>query len=312
MDEPGLALGALERLSEAREAYQRSRDIRARIRMPHLEHEAMTGLAAVALMGGELHEALELVEQLLPHLDGMHRGVEEPFWIWLTCFRVLRAHQDARAPPAGNGPPAAPGPGRQDARGGAAALLPVHSHPPDDPGGVAPAKGRTGLAGSGAAAPGDLLVLMTVSPHDEATRTGPDKTTLLFAAVLPLLSVLDVLIFSHVNLEALGVRVLWAGELVLSAFLVTRLSGWSRRLFFLGNSAIGSVFYLVIVACTGDVDSPYVHLVMCLPLLVAIVYPEEAGSAIVSGIVCMLGVGVLVVLTGHPRPRPSPGPPWSR
>ncbi|ATB35862.1 adenylate cyclase [Cystobacter fuscus] len=94
----GLALGALERLSEAREAYQRSRDIRARIRMPHLEHEAMTGLAAVALMGGELHEALELVEQLLPHLEGMHRGVEEPFWIWLTCFRVLRAHQDARAP----------------------------------------------------------------------------------------------------------------------------------------------------------------------------------------------------------------------
>ncbi|WNG14320.1 sensor histidine kinase [Cystobacter fuscus] len=141
---------------------------------------------------------------------------------------------------------------------------------------------------------------MTVSPHGEATRTGPDKTTLLFAAVLPLLSVLDVLIFSHVNLEALGVRVLWAMELVLSAFLVTRLSGWSRRLFFLANSAIGSVFYLAIVACTGDVDSPYVHLVMCLPLLVAIVYPEEAGAAIVSGVVCMLGIGTLVVLTGHP------------
>jgi C4-dicarboxylate-specific signal transduction histidine kinase len=130
---------------------------------------------------------------------------------------------------------------------------------------------------------------------------GPDKTTLLFAAVLPLLSVLDVLIFSRVNLAALGVRVLWAVELVACAFWMTRLSGWSRRLLFLANSAIGSGFYLAVVACTGGMDSPYVHLVMCLPLLVAIVHAEEAGAAIVSGIVCMLGIGGLVVLTGHPR-----------
>ncbi|OJH37272.1 sensor histidine kinase [Cystobacter ferrugineus] len=144
---------------------------------------------------------------------------------------------------------------------------------------------------------------MTESPHGEATRTGPDKMMLLFAAVLPLLSVLDVLILSHINLEALGVRVLWAVELAACAFWMTRLSGWSRRLFILGNSAIGSVFYLVIVACTGGVDSPYVYLVMCLPLLVALVYAEEAGAAIVSGVVCMLGIGALVVLTGHPPAR---------
>jgi predicted ATPase/class 3 adenylate cyclase len=93
----GLALSALERLPEAREAFQRSRDIRARIRMPHLEREAMAGLAAVALAGGEPRVALDHVEQLLPHMEDMHRGVEEPFWLWLTCFRVLRAHQDARA-----------------------------------------------------------------------------------------------------------------------------------------------------------------------------------------------------------------------
>ncbi|MET0404158.1 MAG: tetratricopeptide repeat protein, partial [Cystobacter sp.] len=94
----GLALSALGQLPEAREAFQRSRDIRARLHMPLLEGEAMTGLAAVALAEGEPDAALGYVEQLLPHLERMHQGVEEPFWCWLTCFRVLRAHQDARAP----------------------------------------------------------------------------------------------------------------------------------------------------------------------------------------------------------------------
>jgi signal transduction histidine kinase len=141
---------------------------------------------------------------------------------------------------------------------------------------------------------------MTSSPTGEATKTGPDKTTLLFAAVLPLMSVLDMLILPHASLDAFGVRVLWALQQVASAFWVNRLSGRPRRLFFLANSAIGSSFILAVVTLTGDVDSPYIHLVMCLPLLVAFVYSEEAGAAIVSGIVCMLGLGVLVVLTGHP------------
>ncbi|ATB30947.1 ATP-binding protein [Melittangium boletus] len=94
----GLALISLERLPEAREAFQQSRRIRVETRMPLLELESMTGLAAVELASGQLHLALEYVEQLLPTLEGNTlQGVEEPFWMWLTCFRILRAHGDRRA-----------------------------------------------------------------------------------------------------------------------------------------------------------------------------------------------------------------------
>ncbi|MET0404157.1 MAG: ATP-binding protein [Cystobacter sp.] len=141
---------------------------------------------------------------------------------------------------------------------------------------------------------------MTSSAHAETPNPGPDKTTLLFAVVLPLVSVLDVLLLSRLIPAAVGVRLLWSVELVACAFWVDRLSGNKRRAFFLANSAIGSAFYLAIVAVTGDVDSPYIHLVPGLPLLVAFIYAEEPGAAIVSGITCMLGIGTLVVLTGHP------------
>ncbi|WP_434386862.1 ATP-binding protein [Melittangium boletus] len=94
----GLALMALERLSEARDAFLHSRRIRVETRMPHLELEAVTGLAAVELASGHPLLALGYIEQLLPALqaEGLH-GVEEPFWMWLTCFRVLRAQGDRRA-----------------------------------------------------------------------------------------------------------------------------------------------------------------------------------------------------------------------
>jgi predicted ATPase/class 3 adenylate cyclase len=94
----GHALTSLERFPEAREAYQQARRIRVETRMPHLEMESVAGLAALALAAGERQEARGYVEELLAHLArGPLHGVEEPFWIWLTCYRVLRAQEDSRA-----------------------------------------------------------------------------------------------------------------------------------------------------------------------------------------------------------------------
>jgi signal transduction histidine kinase len=52
--------------------------------------------------------------------------------------------------------------------------------------------------------------------------------------------------------------------------------------------------YLALVELTGGMGSLYVNLVPTLPLLAAFLFPEEAGAAIVSGIICMLGSFVLV------------------
>jgi predicted ATPase len=92
------ALAALERFPEALESFQQARKLRVEARMPHLEMEAVAGLAAVALALGHGPEALGYVEQLLAHLErGSLQGAEEPFRVWLTCVRVLQAQEDPRA-----------------------------------------------------------------------------------------------------------------------------------------------------------------------------------------------------------------------
>ncbi len=123
---------------------------------------------------------------------------------------------------------------------------------------------------------------------------GPDRKSLIFAAVLPLVSLLEFLTLSHFSVKALVVRVVWALQLAVFAFWLPRASENGRRLLILGSCAVGSGFYLALVELTGGMASPYVNLVPTLPLLVAIAYPEEKGVAIASGLVCMLGSWVLV------------------
>jgi class 3 adenylate cyclase/tetratricopeptide (TPR) repeat protein len=94
----GHALATLKRFPEARESFQQARRIRVETRMPHLEMESVAGLAAVALATGEGQEALGYVTHILAHLErGSLQGAEEPFWVWLTCVRVLRTQEDSRA-----------------------------------------------------------------------------------------------------------------------------------------------------------------------------------------------------------------------
>jgi signal transduction histidine kinase len=130
--------------------------------------------------------------------------------------------------------------------------------------------------------------------------TEPGRKSLVFAAVLPLLSLLDVFILPHFTLGAFGVRLAWAVELVLFAWVFERSPESRRRLLLLGNSALGTLFYLGLVHVTGGLASPFIYLVPTLPLVVAFAYPEEVGAAIVSGIVCMLSiVGVFLLLPEH-------------
>jgi len=65
-----------------------------------LTAEPRAGLASVALARGDRAGALAHVEALLDVLaDNPCAGLDEPFDIYLTCYRILEAHHDPRATP---------------------------------------------------------------------------------------------------------------------------------------------------------------------------------------------------------------------
>ncbi|WP_257453789.1 sensor histidine kinase [Archangium lipolyticum] len=121
-------------------------------------------------------------------------------------------------------------------------------------------------------------------------RTSTGRRALLFAAVLPPLTLLDVFALPSLSLGAFLTRVAWGLGLVVFTLLFERGSETQRRLLLLCNGAIGSLFYLALVYFTGELASPYVLLVPTLPLLAAFVYPEESGSAVASGVACTLAI----------------------
>lgn len=60
--------------------------------------EAVAGLAQVALAVGEVETAQKRVADILAYLEHESlEGATEPFWVYLVCWRVLRAAGDAQA-----------------------------------------------------------------------------------------------------------------------------------------------------------------------------------------------------------------------
>jgi hypothetical protein len=95
----GHALTGLGRLVEAAEAYQQAILMRRALGVPSRVMEPLAGLARVALAQGDTSSALNYGEEILAYLEtGSLAGTDAPFWIYLTCYRVLQAHQDSRAP----------------------------------------------------------------------------------------------------------------------------------------------------------------------------------------------------------------------
>lgn len=91
-----LALGQVE---AARRIYQTVHE-KSRARGQSLRVlEAEAGLARVALAGGDLSGALVQVHSILTDLETVSLGgADEPFLIELTCYQVLEASGDQRAP----------------------------------------------------------------------------------------------------------------------------------------------------------------------------------------------------------------------
>ncbi|MFQ5419529.1 MAG: tetratricopeptide repeat protein, partial [Anaerolineae bacterium] len=93
----GHALAGLGHPAEATVAYRQVLALRRELGEHHFAMEVVAGLARVFLTQGELHQAQAQVEAVLHYLDTRTlEGTNEPFHIYLTCYRVLKATQDQR------------------------------------------------------------------------------------------------------------------------------------------------------------------------------------------------------------------------
>lgn len=83
---------------QAANTYRRALHLRRELGEHHLTVEPLAGLAHISLTLGDLTQAQTQVEEILSHLQtGNLSGTDEPFRVYLTCYRVLQANQDARA-----------------------------------------------------------------------------------------------------------------------------------------------------------------------------------------------------------------------
>jgi predicted ATPase/DNA-binding SARP family transcriptional activator/Tfp pilus assembly protein PilF len=94
----GHALAGLKRLAEAAEVYREALVLRRELSQTNLAMETLAGLAHIALTQGDLLQAQAHVAEILAYLEANTLdGTDEPFWVYLVCYRVLRAVQDPRA-----------------------------------------------------------------------------------------------------------------------------------------------------------------------------------------------------------------------
>jgi tetratricopeptide (TPR) repeat protein len=100
----GHVLAALEALDKAEEVYRQAISLGYETQKTHQAIEAQVGLVRVSMARGDTEQALTQVEEILMYLENEipsmgHPldGTIEPFRIYLTCYKVLKANDDLRA-----------------------------------------------------------------------------------------------------------------------------------------------------------------------------------------------------------------------
>jgi signal transduction histidine kinase len=116
-----------------------------------------------------------------------------------------------------------------------------------------------------------------------------------FALTIVLLSPVDMLILQRFSLGAFSMRAAWALELVAFTLLLGWLPEHRRALLRLGHGVATSLCFLGLVFFTGGQQSPYFNFLPAMPLLLALIHPQDAKPAISSGVVATLGVLALLL-----------------
>ena len=94
----GMAHASLRQLEQAASAYTQALDFYVALDHHHKAAEPRAGLAQIALAQADLPRARAYAEAILATLQTrLYVGVERPFAIYLACYQVLAALNDARA-----------------------------------------------------------------------------------------------------------------------------------------------------------------------------------------------------------------------
>jgi hypothetical protein len=94
----GHALAGLGHLPDAARAYGRALELRRELGEHNRAVESLAGLASVLLAQGDSNGARCHVDEILDHLESKSLdGADEPFRVYLTGYRVLRATGDPHA-----------------------------------------------------------------------------------------------------------------------------------------------------------------------------------------------------------------------
>jgi len=95
----GHALAELGCFSEALDAYGQALALQGELGEREKAIESLAGLARVSQTRGDTAQAQTHVEGILKYLETHSLdGADEPLRVYLTCFDVLRASHDVRAP----------------------------------------------------------------------------------------------------------------------------------------------------------------------------------------------------------------------
>jgi len=101
----------------------------------------------------------------------------------------------------------------------------------------------------------------------------------------------------------LAIRVVWALGLLGGALLVDERSAFRVGLNTVLQSVLAGLSVLALIHLSGGAASPYFVFYPVLPLLMALLYPQDALALSVSGAVCVLGLTGLLLLGGAPASR---------
>jgi tetratricopeptide (TPR) repeat protein len=93
----GDALLGLGSLDEANAAFQRSLAIRQELGQATWLLDSLAGAARAAMAAGDLAQAQYYVHQIVDSSGTLIDNADDPYLVYLTCIRLLRHYQDARA-----------------------------------------------------------------------------------------------------------------------------------------------------------------------------------------------------------------------
>jgi predicted ATPase/class 3 adenylate cyclase len=95
----GHVLRELGDLNQASDSYRQALSLALGLGLPVCyAKQAQTGLACIALAQGNLAEAQAPIDEILNYLESTYLStIDEIFWIYLSCYRILQANADLRA-----------------------------------------------------------------------------------------------------------------------------------------------------------------------------------------------------------------------